>query len=84
VTYATIRELEVGQTYVIETELCSDVNQPNYKPTYDFSADDDEIIATLEVQRQFYEDNKDQMSGVCLTNWSLNSKWLPLFIFNNK
>jgi len=25
VTYATIRELEVGQTYVIETELCSDV-----------------------------------------------------------
>jgi len=72
VTYATIRELEVGQTYVIETELCSDVSQPNYKLTYDFSADDDddndEIMATLEVSGQFYEDNKDQMSGVCLTN----------------
>ena len=66
--YATVRELEEDTKYVVDTELCSDASEPNYKLTYHFSASNNQPLATLEIDEDFYTSNKDQMSGLCIDN----------------
>jgi len=64
--YATLKEVDPGQTYVIDSELCADGQGPNYKMTFNFEANDDDSMATLELSRAFYDANKDDLVGYCI------------------
>ncbi|KAK2139964.1 hypothetical protein LSH36_1536g00003 [Paralvinella palmiformis] len=66
VTYATVSELEPNTKYVIDTELCSDASEPNYKCTHHFTDSYSQPVVTLEIDKDFYMANKDQMSGLCV------------------
>ncbi|KAK2156103.1 hypothetical protein LSH36_221g00043 [Paralvinella palmiformis] len=63
--YAKLKEIDPGKTYVVETELCADDNEPNYKLTYNFNAGYYIPMVTLEMSRKFYYANKENMSGFC-------------------
>jgi len=64
--YATIKEIDPGNTYVIDTQLCDEASEPNYKMTFNCNANYDETSATLELSREFYDENKDDITGVCV------------------
>ena len=64
--YATLKEVDPGKTYVIDSELCADEQWPNYKMTFNFEANDDDSMATLELSRAFYDANKDDLVGYCI------------------
>ncbi|KAK2154945.1 hypothetical protein LSH36_253g04056 [Paralvinella palmiformis] len=64
--YATLKEIDPGNTYVIDTQLCADPNEPNYKMTFNFNANYDETSVTLELSREFYDANKDDITGFCV------------------
>ena len=66
IVYATLKEIDPGNTYVIDTQLCDDVNEPNYKMTFNFNANYDETSATVELSREFYDENKDDITGFCV------------------
>ena len=68
ITYATVNEVEADSLYTVDTELCSHASEPNYKFTYHFSATDDQPLATLQVDEDFYTANRDRMSGLCVSN----------------
>ncbi|KAK2140204.1 hypothetical protein LSH36_1439g00021 [Paralvinella palmiformis] len=64
--YATIKEIDPGNTYVIDTQLCDEASEPNYKMTFNCNANYDETSATLELSREFYDENKDDITGFCV------------------
>ncbi|KAK2156104.1 hypothetical protein LSH36_221g00048 [Paralvinella palmiformis] len=66
IVYATLKEIDPGNTYVIDTQLCDDANEPNYKMTFNFNANYDETSATVELSREFYDENKDDITGFCV------------------
>ena len=64
--YGKLKEIIPDKEYLVDSELCSKAKLPDYKLTYNFDAEDDEPVATLEITKKFYGCKKLVMSGACI------------------
>ena len=60
--------MDPGTVYVIDSEICSADLQPDYRFTYHFGASSDQPVAVMELDRDFYDAYKSDMTGYCVGN----------------
>lgn len=63
--YATVKEVDPGKLYVVESTLCQAAGKPGYKITFDLTAQNHDDVVAVELDGDFFFDHQSELSGLC-------------------